>query len=308
MRPGAARCLRWLGGLGGLALLLFPLAAPPGRLFDAPAQRVEKARARLVRHLAERRGLLHAITFDEPVPAEFLSGGRLYFRAPSPVPGHGRARKFDGRERTQIETPLRWDKIGRAFTLSFWVNVSPGRSDQCIWYRAAQGVQVGFHLEEGRMTFDVPSAAGRQSVYVSVRALRDVRALGGDGGCGPGIRGALREWPADGGKFRPKPGSAAGQPGVRQARLVREPRSFPGLGRRSDRVGPRPAEKEIRRLARAGAACCGPPVVRCATSSGASRRGGPGPCGPGRLPDGLAALTGPAAGNGWQSAGCLKSS
>lgn len=165
MRPGAARCLRWLGGLGGLALLLFPLAAPPGRLFDAPAQRVEKARARLVRHLAERRGLLHAITFDEPVPAEFLSGRPFVFSGTVAGPGrHGRARKFDGRERTQIETPLRWDKIGRAFTLSFWVNVSPGRSDQCIWYRAAQGVQVGFHLEEGRMTFDVPSAAGRQSV------------------------------------------------------------------------------------------------------------------------------------------------
>ncbi len=164
MRFGPARCLRWLGVLGGLALLLFPLAAPPERLFDAPARRVEKARARLVRHLADRSGLLHALTFDEPVPAEFLSGRSLVFSGTVAGPGRfGQARKFDGRERTQIETPLRWDKLGSAFTLSFWANVAPGRSNQCIWYRAAEGVQVGFHLENGRMTFDVPCVAGRRS-------------------------------------------------------------------------------------------------------------------------------------------------
>ncbi len=165
MRPGPAKCLRWLAVLGGLALLLYPLAAPPEWLFDAPPRRVEKARARLVRHLAERRGLLHALTFDEPVPAEFLSGRPLIFSGTVAGPGHfGQARKFDGRERTQIETPLRWDKIGRAFTLSFWVNAARVQPNSCIWYRAAEGVQVGFHLEEGRMTFDVPSIAGRQSV------------------------------------------------------------------------------------------------------------------------------------------------
>lgn len=165
MRSGPAKCLRWLAVLGGLALLLYPLAAPPEWLFDAPPRRVDKARARLVRHLTERRGLLHALTFDEPVPAEFLSGRPLVFAGTVAGPGRfGQARKFDGRERTQIETPLRWDQIGSAFTLSVWVKIPRGRPDQCIWYRAAQGVQMGFHLEAGQMTFDLPTVEGRQCV------------------------------------------------------------------------------------------------------------------------------------------------
>ena len=165
MRRTPARILRWMAVLGGLTLLLFPLAAPPEWLFDAPLRRVEKTRVRLARHLADRRGLLHAITFDEPVPADFVSGRTFIFSGTVAGPGRfGLARKFDGRERTQIEIPVRWDKIGAAFTLSFWANVAPGRSNQCIWYRAAEGAQVGFHLEDGRMTFDLPAAAGRQTV------------------------------------------------------------------------------------------------------------------------------------------------
>ena len=163
MRRMSARILRWLAVLGGLTLLLFPLAAPPEWLFDAPLQRVEKTRARLTRHLADRRGLLHAITFDEPVPGDFFSERPFVYSGTVAGPGrYGQALKFDGRERTQVETPLRWDQIGSAFTLSFWVKIPRGRPDQCIWYRAGQGIQVGFHLDEGRMAFDVPTAAGER--------------------------------------------------------------------------------------------------------------------------------------------------
>ena len=165
MRPGPARGLRWLVASGAAALLLAGLAASPDESFAAPQRRIEKTRTRLVRHLTERRGLLHVATFDEPVPADFVSGRPFVFSGTVAGPGRfGLARKFDGRERTQIEIPVRWDKIGAAFTLSFWANVAPGRSNQCIWYRAAEGAQVGFHLEDGRMTFDLPAAAGRQTV------------------------------------------------------------------------------------------------------------------------------------------------
>lgn len=165
MRRMPARILRWMAVLGGLTLLVFPLAASPEFLFDASLRRVEKTRARLARHLADRRGLLHAMTFDEPVPNDFFSERSFVYSGTVAGPGrYGQALKFDGRERTQVETPLRWDRIGSSFTLSFWVKIPRGRPDQCIWYRA-QGGQLGFHLEEGRMAFDLPTAAGdRQCV------------------------------------------------------------------------------------------------------------------------------------------------
>ena len=155
---------RWLAGLGGMALLIWPLAAPPGSLFAAPQRRVDRARACLARQLSES-GLVYLMTFDEPVPEDFISRRPFLFSGTVAGPGRfGQARKFDGRERTQIETPLRWDSLGPSFTLSFWANVSPGQADQCIWYRSVRGVQVGFHLENGRMTFDLPSTSGRQAV------------------------------------------------------------------------------------------------------------------------------------------------
>ena len=105
------------------------------------------------------------MTFDEPVPEDFISRRPFLFSGTVAGPGRfGQARKFDGRERTQVETPLRWDSLGPSFTLSFWANVSPGQADQCIWYRSVRGVQVGFHLENRRMTFDLPSTSGRQAV------------------------------------------------------------------------------------------------------------------------------------------------
>ena len=163
MRRTPARILRGMAVLGGLTLLLFPLAAPPEWLLDAPLQRVERTRARLTRHLADRRGLLHAMTFDEPVPCDFFSERPFVYSGTVAGPGrYGQALKFDGRERTQVETPLRWNQIGSFFTLSIWVKIPRGRPDQCIWYRAAEGAQVGFHLEEGRMAFDVPTATGER--------------------------------------------------------------------------------------------------------------------------------------------------
>ena len=163
MRRTPARILRWMAVLGGVTLLLFPLAAPPEWLLDAPLQRVERTRARLTRHLADRRGLLHAMTFDEPVPCDFFSDRPFVYSGTVAGPGrYGQALKFDGRERTQVETPLRWNQIGSSFTLSIWVKIPRGRPDQCIWYRAAEGAQMGFHLEEGRMAFDVPTATGER--------------------------------------------------------------------------------------------------------------------------------------------------
>lgn len=158
-----ARAIKWMVAISVGACLLFLAAAPPEWLFDAPLRREERTRARLQRYLSERSGLLYALTFDEPTPREFFTGRQILFSGTTAGPGrYGQARKFDGRERTQIETPLRWDKIGSAFTLAFWLKMPQGRADQYIWYRSAQDVQLGFHLEEGRMTFDLPTTEGRQ--------------------------------------------------------------------------------------------------------------------------------------------------
>ena len=126
--PGMlARAIKWMVAIFGGAFLLFLIAAPSEWLFQAPLQREERTRNRLVRYLTENCGLVYALTFDEPTPCEFITGRQVIFSGTTAVPGrYGQARKFDWRERTQIETPLRWDRIGSSFTLSFLVKMPQG--------------------------------------------------------------------------------------------------------------------------------------------------------------------------------------
>lgn len=160
-----ARILKWLLAISGLALALVLALAPAERLFEAPARREAEARARLALRLAGHGGLLCALTFDEPTPREFFSEKPVIHSGTVAVPGrYGLARKFDGRERTQIETPMKWNRLGSTFTLSFWVKIPKGRASQCIWYRADTSGLQGFHLEEGQMVFDMPGGKQQQRV------------------------------------------------------------------------------------------------------------------------------------------------
>lgn len=163
--PVLARAIQWMLAVSGLALGLALLLAPAERLFEEPLQREAEARANLVQRLVVRGGLLCVLTFDEPTPCEFLSEKPFIYSGTVAGPGrYGQARKFDGQERTQIETPMKWHRLGPCFTLSFWLNMPRGRANQCIWYRSdAHGLQ-GFHLEKGQMTFDMPGGEQRQCV------------------------------------------------------------------------------------------------------------------------------------------------
>jgi hypothetical protein len=158
-----ARAIQWMLAVSGLALALGLILAPAEWLFEAPLRAEAEARARLVQRLTGRSGLLCALTFDEPTPCEFVTGKPVIHSGTVAGPGrYGQARKFDGRERTQIETPMKWNRLGPAFTLSFWVKMPRGRANQCIWYRADAHGRQGFHLEDGQMTFDMPGGEQRQ--------------------------------------------------------------------------------------------------------------------------------------------------
>ena len=157
------RVLRWAAAAAAAACLALAVSASPEWIYEGRLRKEQRLRERLAHTLSSRRGLLHVITFDEPSPRDFITGHPLLCPGTVASPGRfGAARKFDGRERTYIETRLRWDRIGSSFTLSFWMKMPEGRPDQCIWYRTGEDIRLGFHLEGGRMTFDMPTPGGRQ--------------------------------------------------------------------------------------------------------------------------------------------------
>ncbi|HNR93544.1 MAG TPA: CotH kinase family protein [Kiritimatiellia bacterium] len=163
MPSAPVRAVRWAAAAVAAAYLALAVFVSPEWIFEGRPGEEQRLRERLSRALASRSGLLHLITFDEPAPCDFITGHPLLCPGTTSAPGRfGAARKFDGRERTYAESRLRWDRIGSSFTLSFWIRMPEGRPDQCIWYRAGKNVQVGFHLEAGRMTFDMPTPGGRQ--------------------------------------------------------------------------------------------------------------------------------------------------
>ncbi|MDD5705405.1 MAG: CotH kinase family protein [Kiritimatiellae bacterium] len=151
--------------LAGVAVLL-ALVAPYGAWRDAALRSAARKELRLKEALVRQHGLRHLFDFDAPGVCEWVTGAQALCPGTVSVPGrHGAARKFDGRDRTFIETPLTWRKLGGTFTLALWVRVDGRNADQDILCSSGEGLRTGLRLEGGRMTFDLPSIPRQSFSY-----------------------------------------------------------------------------------------------------------------------------------------------
>lgn len=107
------------------------------------------------------------LTLDEPAPIEWAKQREVYVRDALSVPGKfGRAREFNGRKGSYIETSFDWRWLGENFTLSLWVKMQPSHQNQAIWYTSFARLNTGFKLcDDGYMEFGVPSRDDYEKQY-----------------------------------------------------------------------------------------------------------------------------------------------
>ena len=157
-RPGrAVSVLLAALAAASAAIALFPAAEAA----DRAAGRLARREAKLARHLAEREGLAHLWTFDDPQAADTVSG-RPSLR-PGTTVGRGRfggSRVFDGESRTTVDTPFEWTELGRDCTFAFWAKLRRDLPDQDVWCAEGQHRAAGFRLRDGRILFDLPADDG----------------------------------------------------------------------------------------------------------------------------------------------------
>ena len=119
-----------LAGLG-LAAALLVYATP--WLIDRPQARLDRSIQSIRRDLSRQGRLIGLLTFDEPVPREWATGAQVLAPGTVCVPARfGSGRAFDGRERTHIDTSLRWPALGSNYTVALWLTVRPGSRTQDI--------------------------------------------------------------------------------------------------------------------------------------------------------------------------------
>ncbi len=140
-------------------------------VFDRPERKALHYRARLGERLAGENGLLMLLTFDESAPREWASGADVIQSGVEAVPGpFGMARRFDGHQRTFIETSLGWRRVRGSFTLSTWVRLDAESSNQEILYSQSGGVSTGIKLDQGHLAFFVPTRDDHQVVHYPFRS------------------------------------------------------------------------------------------------------------------------------------------
>src|SRR5690606_24417013 len=115
------------------------------------------------------------LTFDEPVPREWATGAQVLAPGTVCVPARfGSGRAFDGRERTHIDTSLRWPALGSNYTVALWLTVRPGSRTQDILCGSGGNRLTGFRLVDGEMTFDVPADERQCAAYPFQRFGKEV--------------------------------------------------------------------------------------------------------------------------------------
>ena len=153
--------------LAGPGLIIALLINATPWLIDHPQAQLDHAIASIRRDLSQQGRLIGLLTFDEPVPREWATGRHLV-QAPGTVcvPTRcGAGRKFDGRERTHIDTTLRWHTLGSNYTIALRLTIRPGSHTQDILCGSGGNRLTGFRLIDGKMTFDVPADNRQAAAY-----------------------------------------------------------------------------------------------------------------------------------------------
>ena len=174
--------LAWLLGLGAAYLIY----STDRLVFDRPQEWLD-ALADDISEQLSAAGLLMLVTFDQGTPREWVQdaivaqSGVEYARGPT-----GGARRFDGHQRTLIETSVPWNLLKDSFTLSAWVKLDPTSTNQDIIFSSLAGMQVGLKLDQGNMSFFIPATPQhaqvatypftRYSEFVHLIAVADAQA------------------------------------------------------------------------------------------------------------------------------------
>lgn len=152
--------LLWLLGLGAV----YYVYSTDRLIFDRPQRSVDRLARRLSEQLTSD-GMIMLVTFGHGTPQEWVQNANVGQSGVEYVPGPtSGARRFDGHQRTFIETAAPWDTIEDSFTLSTWVKLDSTSQNQDILFTSAAGVQVGLKLDQGNMAFFIPATAQHAQV------------------------------------------------------------------------------------------------------------------------------------------------
>lgn len=149
-------------------------------LFEIPAERAPRYFSKVGHALAKHHGLHFLLTFDEARPVEWMGRSEVHYPGTERVPGLlGKARRFDGRADTYLETSAHWPDLGPTYTLAMRLELDPTGMDQEIWYTSIHGRRTGFKLRDGQMTFFVPGGTNEQAAAYPFEAYgRSVHLAG----------------------------------------------------------------------------------------------------------------------------------
>lgn len=127
------------------------------KLFRRPEILVDRAAGRVGRALADRHGLFMLLDFGLSPPMEWIERAPVNQSGVGLATGPlGPARRFDGHQRTVIETQREWQDVGSRFSITLWVKLDDASPHQDILFTSAHRGRVGLRLDHGRMTFHIP--------------------------------------------------------------------------------------------------------------------------------------------------------
>lgn len=157
------RAFIWFVSLLGLAAACY-IYSSDRMLFRKPVRWVNQSSDQIAERL-KADGLAMLVTFGKGNPREWVRGatvaqsGVAYVQGPT-----GGARRFDGHQRTFIETSVPWMALEDSFSLSVWVKLDALSENQDILFSSLGGVQVGLKLDQGNMAFFIPATRAHRQV------------------------------------------------------------------------------------------------------------------------------------------------
>ncbi len=134
-------------------------------LFDRPERKTRYYQTKLGEEIAGRHPIALLVTFDEPIPREWITGSELIASGVEAAPGrHGLGRRFTGTRWSMMHTPVNWLTVSPTYSISMWIKLLPPPDKQDILFSFYQQRHTGLRLEEGQLTFHIPAPGFQQSI------------------------------------------------------------------------------------------------------------------------------------------------